>query len=227
MSTLYSGLVSYWNLNGNGNDAVNGTNNGTASNITYTTGVDTNQCAVFNGTSSKFTLPSGEFLGNSSGQPWTISFFMNGDNASTEVAYRTPLNFKEGIQFNYAWGDAGLQVASGYLRDSGGTYHGTGTQNLSATTWYHIVVSYDGNILKTYYNVSTVNSSTIGSLSRFSTGGNYFGTNTGGAANWWKGKMQYVGLWNRALSLNEIKELNNNNKGLAYPFPSPEFLFNR
>ena len=111
--------------------------------------------------------------------------------------------------------DGGIAVASGFLV-SGGSYYGTGTKALSSATWYNVVVTYDGSILKTYYNAGTPNTNTIGSLSRDSSGGNYMGVNQAGSANWWTGDMQYVGLWSRALSSGEVTTLYNSGNGLAY-----------
>ena len=55
-----SSFISYWKFDGNANDSV-GTNNGTATNVTYTTGLVGNT-ANFNGTNSKVVVPDANNL---------------------------------------------------------------------------------------------------------------------------------------------------------------------
>ena len=80
---------------------------------------------------------------------------------------------------------------------------------LSANTWYHVVVTRDGNNNSMYINgaldatsTSTGNIATSSENSRIgSWNGNDF---------YWEGKIDKVGIWNTAISAQEVQNLNTN-----------------
>lgn len=210
--SLNIGLVSAWNLATNSNDSI-GSNNGSDSNISYSGGK-----AVFNGSNSKITLSSSNLIPAGSAQAFTFALVVNSNVASTVAEYRTALNFLYGMQFNWSWADAGLDVASGFLVQS--AYYGTGVHNLSASTDYDIVFSYDGNVLNFYVNASLIGTATIGAKTRDSSGGNYFGCNQNGNSNWWYGSICKVVLWNVALTQEDVTKRYNGGSVLSAPFSS-------
>ena len=90
-----------------------------------------------------------------------------------------------------------------------------GTTALSDGTWYHIAGVYDKSAgeIRLYVNGTLENTTTgVGQIATINTA-TYLGRNEGG--NYYDGKIDDVGIWDRVLTATEIGKLVNNNQ------PSP------
>jgi len=97
------------------------------------------------------------------------------------------------------------------------------TGNTSASTWHHVVFTYDKDTIgpddvKMYLNGAKVD--TNNQTLSFDTNTNplYFGNRHTDLARDFDGIIDEVGIWNIALNDSQVSELYNSNNGLAYPF---------
>lgn len=226
---LTTNLVSYWKLDGNSNDSVT-TNNGTDTDITYGTSYGKiNQGALLDGDSSKIYLPNDSFkpTGNFTIGAWV---YFTVDSTNKEV-------FFSGYRYDPTtkWYYIGLRVDSSnkayaqfYYRTSSTVYSvvATGTTTLTKNTWYYLTAVYNGTTISIYVNAKNENTSAAWdqSPSATRTCTTAIGVNRAqGGSNesdglWWKGYLDEVGIWDRALTSDEISALYNGGNGLTYPF---------
>mgnify|MGYP001571626134 FL=1 len=116
------------------------------------------------------------------------------------------------------WFDGALDSQSSFV---------TNNANLSADTWYHIVVTGAGNGSAGNYQIwvnginqnvtsAAVNSRPNSTVNNFFIGGDNLILN-----RFTEGKIDEFGIWNRTLNATEISELYNNGSGLAFSGPPP------
>jgi hypothetical protein len=93
--------------------------------------------------------------------------------------------------------------------------------NPDMTSWHYLVHTWDGSTKKLYVDgverisaPQTDNTPSAGDL--------YLGANGFHSFEWLKGNMDELGIWQRALTKEEVDFLYNNGKGNAYPFSSLE-----
>lgn len=214
---LTKNLVAYWKLDENSNDAV-GSNNGTDTSITYSAGNGKiGQGAGFDSSSDKIVLPN---LGVGGATARTISLWANATSFS-------------GVGQMFGYGTGGTNAFCLLSNQYSGRIYWQFAANdyytgdiMSTGTWYHIVAVYDGGTLSTstvhlYLNGVPQNISGSGTGSANTTDSNYaIGYDVANSAGSFPGAIDEVGIWNRALSAEEITTLYNSGAGLSYPFES-------
>ena len=202
--------VGTYKLNGDaGDDSGNG-NNGTASNVTYTTG-KFDLAGVFNGSSSAIALPDNSFeFNNFSLSAWVNQATTGGNQTvfntfqatSGATGYFFYLN--TGRLALYIYGSTAIQV----LVDVGDA--------ITANSWFHVAVTCDStnNVTKLYINGVEKKTGTAPAITW--PGGNLtdpsIGANRWGNTNqnyWFNGKIDNTRIFNRALSSAEILQLKN------------------
>jgi hypothetical protein len=214
-----TGLVGWWPFNGNANDESGNGNNGTVNGAILTSDRNgfANKSYEFNGLNNKISIPNSTSLNFSA---FTISCWYNSNSfESTVLVKNNELNCTEysfGIYHQASWNNLGP-----------GLYTSHGTQNNCNTTnrfehfgannvvlnnqWVNIVFSINQNgLCKTFLNGNLIESYVANLLytcnspnSTFRIGGPSWGTNGGG----FNGKIDDIGIWNRALSQCEIQDL--------------------
>ena len=221
-----SGLVSWWNLNGDAIDEVGG-NDG----IQYGTSPTSNrqgqegQALGFDGDDyvSLDTFFGGVQMTEASYSLW----FNSTDNGGTQF-----ISGKEGY-----WRTIYVRLtADGVIRfggTSGGVYFGVSTEEdaFEFGTWNHLVVNFIDSQITLYLNGAEVISgpSTTSFLDyQFYAAGNSTATNylgaihpvSAGITNHFVGSLDEFGLWNRALDQEEIEALfNSTNSNVACTDP--------
>jgi len=198
--------VAFYELENNANDST-GSNNGAASNVTFTSGSGLfgTYAAGFNGSSSKITTSG---LKGYSEQTW--SFWVNPDvvNSRGHLMGTYPSG-TIGQGAMYVELQSNGNVEAGVRNSGGSTSSVITTTPLTASQWYHIVVTSSGSELKLYINganpittsatVTTLNSASVASLA--------IGYEQRNNTFYFDGDIDQVRIFNRALDGDEVFKL--------------------
>ena len=216
-----NGLVGWWPFNGNANDESGNGNNGTVNGATLTT--DRNNVASkafnFNGTSNFIsTNPSNQAFPN--GISISIWAKINGLNTNTDCnlgcaqfLVSRSNDFSNG-HFKIAYSQnsvaTGGQKFWGTINSASGSGNANGTTSYAypQTTWNHIVLTYNNSQIKLYVNgilnVTTNYTTPITNINSLI----YFGRHTYATYPYFvNGKLDDIGIWNRALTTCEVTNL--------------------
>jgi hypothetical protein len=217
---LWSDLLAYYTADNTPNDAL-GNYNGTLLNgTTYGTGIINNGFSL-DGVND--TVDMGNNLDFDGSTAFSISFWLNA-NSVTSVS--VPLGKASNASpFNGYW--FGI-TSSGNIRftlsndlNAPDWLAIENSATLSTSTWYHVVMTYDGSKdssgLKVYVdnalNTQTVISNTLtGSISN--TKPFKLGARTNGF--WYNGLVDEISVFNRELTASEVTQLYNSGAGLQY-----------
>jgi hypothetical protein len=225
-----NGLVGYWPFNGNANDAsTNNLGGNVLGGPTLTTDRNGNSNASydfdystvsFGGQTDEVYIPFNSILNstNISVSVWVYprSYYWSGNPGPSaiirrfEYGYSNPNGQTWGIDFNqstlYAFI---LEGASNNSQNNATVTHNT---PLSLNTWHHIVFTYNGASLNLYLDGALVNS--VNATLPLNTAGNSGisigeSNQTNGYWHPTDGKIDDIGIWNRALTQQEITDLFN------------------
>ena len=209
-----NGLVGYWGLDGNAKDASANANHGVIHNATPTTdrygksngayqfiGNDNNTVSYI-ATGFK-NLPSGN-------TPRTISVWVThdtygvpggqGNDGHPIFGYGKPLgNQGNEVFFATTSGNNPFILYGGYENDL------TIDFTYTTKTWYHIVALFDGTTAKLYANNTMIGSSDKASWN--TTLDSLFIGSQCNKMKYHNGKIDELGIWNRALTTEEINKL--------------------
>ena len=212
-----SGLVAWYPFNNNANDAsVNGFN-GTPTNVSYVADRYGNANAAVNfpnnNTTSNIDLGTGINPNQFSISLWFYKTNTRTGNFNVLLSkYATSIGFE--IQFD-GNNNFGFIVPNGTLNNA--LLSPTTTTPLSA--WEHLVAVYDGNYAKMYLNNALVTGCLLVPTSNhgdslyqpsYSAGNNPLTIGNralGGYVFNWEGNIDDIGVWNRALTQQEITKL--------------------
>ena len=209
-----NGLVGYWPFNGNANDQTPNGNNGTVNGASLTTDRfgNTNSAYDFDGISNYITILDNNVFNM---QNFTISTWVKNSSTAPTVLARYILNKgcnTPSPSFRLYYQNDGIQQE--YVSDCwvpNRVYqNGPSSNNL----WTNIIYSYDGQNLKMYVDgvlFGTANQS--GSLTN-NNNPIYIGctnatNNCPQLSSFYAGKIDDIGMWNRALSEQEITNMYN------------------
>ncbi|MDP3723212.1 MAG: LamG-like jellyroll fold domain-containing protein [Candidatus Omnitrophota bacterium] len=195
-----NGLVSYWNMDeASGStvaDAV-GANAGTATGTAVVAGKLGNARAMNGGSVSVANESNFDFSG-----PMTVAFWAyRTSSSSPQHLFGKRTGCTPAINYQMHWGTSSM-----------GWGVGTSSSNLPLNTWTHIVGTFDGSTFRLYFN-GVANASGAGSLGALNNDPLTIGT--AGSCAPFGGQLDEVGIWNRALSAEEIATLYNGGTGLS------------
>lgn len=226
-SAQTNGLIAHWDFNGTVNDISGNGHNGTANNISYTTGKTglTGTAAKFNGSNSFITIPYKTDLNVSK---YTIAAVVKPEGYYTglcqvNILFQRGTDYQPGA-YRLAFFDNAFDNHNCNVTDTSKNVFFTDQTNTSqqnvntsyrysptivSNQWYCVVATYDGDTTKLY--IDGVLKST-----RIRTGGN-IGSSTQGAAiganrfgsfntypYWFNGLIDDMKLYDRVLSPSEI-----------------------
>ena len=202
-----SGLVGYWKLDGNANDSK-GSNNGTATSITYTSGVNGRfgQCGVFNGSSSYVDCGNSASLQLTSG---TISAWIKTSGAGSShrgiVVKQNAFGMflLDNVFCIFDWSGGGTKTSS---------------VNLADGKWHHVAVTLqsgvsNGTILYIDGTSRTTTTFTVSNQTVQLVIGN---GGTSGTAQNFNGLIEDVCVFNRVLTSSEIFKLYNGDSTVGH-----------
>jgi hypothetical protein len=224
-----NGLVGYWPFNGNANDESGNSNNGTVNGATLTTDRfgNNNSAYSFDGSSNYIQVPNSANLSNF--DSISISGWFNSSSQSGEQGLVTKwfqnLNCSSNTD-NYTCILANNQYTNFSQSICGATNNYFGYQLQSSVTsltgtWTHFVFIHNNiNGGKIYLNgVLAAQISTQGTLCSSINPLLIGADNANTIINrFFSGKLDDIGIWNRALTLSEISYLYNSGAGRTYPF---------
>ena len=220
-STLNSGLVAYWKLDGNGQDAIGNHTLTPRAGLTFSTGRIA-QGADTVGNVGGLTMP--EWSDIDMNQDFTLSVWVN---------WKPP---QAGVYTTYdgddLWDNYGLALFRYDPYQGFGAAFNAGDLNAAnrrsiidnsgigqpTNTWLQVVVYRSGNTVGMKVNnqgTATVDVSGITTLNS-EVGTTYVGMQNAGYP--WQGYFDEVGFWNRALSAAELTELYASGHGQTTPF---------
>ena len=217
--SLVNGLVGYWPFCGNANDQSGNGNNGTVNGATLTTDRfgNNNSAYSFNGVNNSITIPDNTALRptNISISCWILSPQLTTGNciiSKTQIGTATGEQYIIGYDMN---GKANFQIKrnSSCVAGTNWQYLYTNDNAITNDIWQHLVCTYDGTTMKFYKNGMLIQSyvPTAGPIDNCSGGT----LNIGRFWNnqyYFNGKIDDIGIWNRALTQQEISQLFNQNQ---------------
>jgi hypothetical protein len=218
-----NGLVGWWPFNGNANDESGNGNNGTVNGATLTTDRlgNANSAYGFTGTTNNTEVITGSCSNFPSGNsPKTISVWYYANNILTQQQL---LGYGGGgcgdsyiMNFNNQNVPAGVYEIQGHCTNFQ-TY--TNTPTPYNNYWHNIILTHDGSVFKFYndgvlVSTSPTNTTNITTTSKLFCFGKEVYTN--GLSAYYQdgipgfnGKLDDIGVWNRALTQLEISALYN------------------
>jgi hypothetical protein len=217
-----TGLVGYWPFNGNANDESGNNNNGTINGATLTTDRfgNANSAYSFNGVSDFINI-----VNSSSLNPTTSITICGWIKSRSTNSFDRIINKSHNIAQNYATyqlitRNASLNATPGFtLRFGTGnsqttsdySYSGDNIGNVYFDTWQFIVGTWDGTTMKFYQNGILISTISRTGLLNYTNGDLQFGKGTGGTGlpQFYKGEIDDIGIWNRALTQAEITAMYN------------------
>ena len=212
--SLQNGLVGYWPFCGNANDDSGNGNNGTVNGATLTSDRfgNANSAYSFNGTSDFIKVLDNDLLDLT--QNLTLSAWISPNSVVNEQAvfgkgkissqtgysllHNVLIPEKTGISIQ----NQPMPVSEAHINSS----------TLNLNTWYQLLGTYNGSELKLYLNGVLVKTTTTSlQLMPNSLTDLFIGCELSGF-RFFNGKIDDVGIWNRALSQQEITQLFNQNQ---------------
>jgi gliding motility-associated-like protein len=198
-----SNLVGYWPFNGNSNDQSGDGNNATNNGATLTTDRfgNANKAYYFNGTSSNIYVDNfNKILGNS---PFTVNFWVEPlASSGWLVCFGQSSNGKAFTSGTHTAGSGNFDAGI-WKYDYTAAY----TTSLSLGTFQNMTITYDGRTMKVYKDA------TLSSTEDFINTDILNGVLTFGKqidfAEFFKGKLDDIGIWSRVLTQIEIDNLYN------------------
>ena len=225
-----NGLVGYWPFTGNANDLSGFGNNGTVNGATLTTDRfgNANQAYSFNGTSNYIDVNDAVQL-RLSNTDYSISFWINVNAYS--LGGGTAFVYKRSNGSQNGWGlgaDQGTQDKLMMITSENTDPRAYSTSTLALNGWRFVSVTYSmlNQQIKFYIN-GVLDNTTSGvdfnynpiagmpSPSANCSSIMRFGQDTKNNSYWLNGKLDDIGVWNRAITQCEIKGLFNSAPWLA------------
>jgi hypothetical protein len=211
-----NGLVGWWPFNGNANDESGTGNNGTVNGATLTTDRfgSINQAYNFVNSSIVVNNPTGLPTGNA---PYTLSCWFNNfnnDNGSMIFYGDYQQNQANGLRLaeNYCNNSVGMPygvVNNWFFNDCG--YCTNDSMEIKRNFWNHVLISYDGNERKLYLNNQLKASLINNNLNIVNTSSILFGLVNNSSGYNFHGKLDDIGIWDRALTPQEVNSVYNGN----------------
>jgi len=224
------GLLAWWGME-NANDATTNGNTLTAYNLTATTDRFNNANAAysFNGTSSYLTRTS---IGQTFTQAgsFSVSIWIKKTSNSAGVAIMsgttTSLNFIWLVQTNTT------HAVFGTNKQQSAWFWTNATTNYVLNEWEHYVGVYTANTM-TFYRNGVLQGTTTNTHTNVSQASLPIWIGRGVSGNYFNGSLDDIGIWNRALTPNEIAVLYQSTLNVdalstatvkVYPNPASDFL---
>ena len=213
-----NGLVGWWPFNGNANDESGNGNNGTVNGATLTNDRFGIANKAYNFNSNYILVPHNPTFDFQTNNAVSVSLWFNALNITSGVF----LQKQSGVGATQNGFNAGfLNMSSnlaGVAKKTSGIQSivSTSSSILSNNSWYHFIYVFNNGIASLYVNGQLITSQiTAGSMVGNSLTDLIFGYGLPSNNAYYSGKLDDIGVWNRALTECEIKALFNSAPWLA------------
>jgi hypothetical protein len=212
-----NGLVGWWPFNGNANDESGNNNNGTVNGATLTADRfgNLNKAYSFDGVDDHIEVAHSPTLNCSvvSVSVWfnTNNFLASNGFGPHLLSKRESSGWGNSFQMNVGINQAQNACwADWSISGNGGIYYNNSTA-LNTGNWFNLVYTHDGSNVKLFLNGGLVQTIVSPGLLTFNALPLWFGArpNAGNNSSWFNGKLDDIGIWNRALTQQEITALYN------------------
>lgn len=195
-TNLQTGLVGYWPFCGNANDASGNGNNGTVNGATLTTD-------RFGNSNSAYSFDGNDWISatRSHQSVFTTSVWVQATNGNCKKPILEANNASWELYSDCLNGQLSFVVWNGGVSTNYPTNIVLGTN-----TWYHVVAAYSNSQVKIYVNGSLITTQVTNVVPSVS-GNLNIGTRNPGVSEYFTGKIDDIGIWNRLLTLAEIQQL--------------------
>jgi hypothetical protein len=207
-----NGLVGYWPFNGNANDESGNGNNGTVNGATLTSDRfgNANSSYSFDGIDDFIEIPNSSSISNPN---LTIGFWINTNsvvfqqvlykvsfNTAQNEEYSIPLNLNNQNEINLDLKNNSCSPGIGWV-----------SFNNSAvlSNWKHVIFTHDGSITRFFLDGILINSQNANFNIANCPGGSLILGIAWDLQNAFNGALDDIGIWNRALTQQEITDLYN------------------
>ncbi len=205
-----TGIVGWWPFNGNANDESGNGNNGVvyASTVLTTDRYNVlSKAYLFNGTTQSAIINSLQLTNTTTGLAASVWFNSN-IALNTSAGHRMFISGTNNIPYQFAYNNGGIDLE--LYNSSGALTVYTIPITFLANTWNHVVFSTNTNSsILIYINGVMYNAGNAPSSFRSTSNSKYmFGLSS--SAFWpvpFNGKLDDIGIWNRALTQQEVNEL--------------------
>lgn len=215
-----SGLVAHWKFDGDSTESVKGISVETEANVKYDTGIF-GKAAVFNGKNSSietvyddalilkdnFTISFWAYNNDAEGEDYT--YLQMGRNCGWEFPGREEEYFTSPYRLELKDGSTVYIELSNYYYNNNVTnnqYDYLSSKNVDAEEWFLFTATYDGKTIKFYKDGMLLGQRSYSSGTAINPYGLLIGANEKFENNF-KGKMDELKLYNRALSNDDVKAL--------------------
>jgi len=224
--TLFTSLLSYYKFD-NVNDAVGGKTLTNVGSVAFNAGGLFGNDADFGATNTSKSL---KLIGDNSGiafdAPITISLWVklhaNVDGTNTYYGFMNKMAVStgsSGVEYQM-----GTEYNSGTPRiwmarfGSANTYHYS-TITLGTTTWHHMVLTWDTTSFRAYLDGTLIGTTANSGVASIGTETHLiFGQYENIDSGWLRGMDDEAGLWNRAITTDEVTALYNAGAGVQPSF---------
>lgn len=222
-STLKRGLVAYYPLDGNANDAL-GLHNGVVDgSVSFVSGKN-NQAASFVSLASIKAVNSFDFsfTNGVNDVPFSISAWINFDSLTGVQFIVSKWQTVGSNEWLCAWNSTFLTIVTA-IPGSSSLIRANYTFVPVLNKWYHLVFSYNGSGLSSgfdiYVNGVKVSADKAGSYTGMQSTGTVLRLGNSAVDEYFKGRIDEVAIWkNRKLVDSEVLELYRSGVGKFYPF---------
>ena len=195
-SNLQQGLVGYWPFCGNANDESGNGNDGTVNGATLTEDRfgNANAAYSFDGINNNISVPRNY-------QPtFSVSVWFNPSNSPQYNPLVDAFDAQWEIQLKNESPDFVSFI------DANNYQEFISTQTTTTNNWYHLVCTYYSDSIAIYLDGILTDQFIANSLP-VSDGNYYFGASLTGSDQFFNGNLDDIGIWNRALTAEEVQEL--------------------
>lgn len=214
---LTDNIVSYYKFDSSNSNDSAGSNNGTDTSITYSSGNGKINIGAGFGGASKISIGTG-FYPTAAGITVTGWIKVSNYNQYQMIMAKRTAGTAEVFEFY-------VQLTSGKLSFYNGTAEFPGSAAIGTGSFVFVCMTLSNSTsgtLKFYINGSLDSTQTGVSIGGGSSTTNTclgtYNNATGGGVEWLIGSLDEVGYWDRPLSASEITQLYNSGDGLQYPF---------
>jgi hypothetical protein len=211
--TLKNGLVAHYPFTGNAGDSSGFSNHGTVIGATLTTDRfgKPDKAYNFDGNDYISISPANLKIGTYTYAAWVKVNVLPGNNESQSIISIGTVNGDQNMTVanNYSTGSASGFAVGGY--DAGGNTVSVYISGImpSTSNWYHLVYTRDENDVKFYLNGGFIGSNPVNGTAYYGTSSQtaYFGVRSHSSVQYFKGAIDDIRIYNRALTASEVIQL--------------------